>query len=71
MLFNPMYLLMVLLPGLLLSGAASWLVRSAFAKYSRVPSQRGITGAKAVCGGRGHNSNDTALLLDASRPARW
>ncbi len=48
MFFDPMYLVMVLLPGLLISGLASWLVRSAFAKYSRVPSQHGITGAQAA-----------------------
>jgi len=46
--FDPMYLLMVMLPGLLISGAASWLVKSAFDKYSRVPSQRGITGSEAA-----------------------
>lgn len=48
MFFDPMYVVMVLLPGLLISGAASWLVRSAFTKYSQVPSQRGITGAEAA-----------------------
>ena len=48
MFFDPMYLVMVLLPGLLISGLASWMVRSAFGKYSQIPSQRGITGAEAA-----------------------
>lgn len=48
MFFDPMYVVMVLLPGLLISGLASWRVRSAFGKYSQVPSQRGITGAEAA-----------------------
>jgi len=34
--FDINYLLMVLLPGMLISGAASLLVRSAFNKYSQV-----------------------------------
>ncbi len=46
--FNPMYILIVLLPGVLLSGGASLLVRSAFNKYSKVRSQRGYTGAQAA-----------------------
>jgi Zn-dependent membrane protease YugP len=46
--FDPMYLWMVLIPGLLLSGGASLLVRSAFGYYSRVGSQRGYTGAQAA-----------------------
>jgi len=46
--FDPMYLWMVLIPGLLLSGGASLLVRSAFGYYSRVGTQRGYTGAQAA-----------------------
>lgn len=42
------YALMVLIPGLLLSGGASLLVRSAFNTYSRVRSRRGLTGAEAA-----------------------
>jgi Zn-dependent membrane protease YugP len=48
MFFDPMYALFVLLPGLLISGAASLMVRSAFNKYSRVPTSRGYTGAQAA-----------------------
>lgn len=45
---EPTYVLMVLLPGLLLSGAASWAVRSAFNRYSKVGTRRGFTGAQAA-----------------------
>ena len=47
-LFDINYLLMVILPGLLISGAASWMVRSAFNKYSRVTSHNGYSGAEAA-----------------------
>jgi hypothetical protein len=43
-----MYALMVLVPGLLISGAASLMVRLAFNKYSQVRTQRGLTGAEAA-----------------------
>ena len=46
--FDINYLLMVLLPGLLISGGASLLVRSAFNRYSKVGSQKGYTGAEAA-----------------------
>lgn len=46
--FDMTYILMVLVPGLLLSGGASWLVKSAFNKYSQVGSRRGYTGAQAA-----------------------
>ena len=46
--FDPMYLLLVVLPGMLISGGASWLVKSAFKKYSNVASRRGISGAQAA-----------------------
>ena len=42
------YLLMVVIPGMVISGIASWMVKSAFNKYSRVPSRRRITGARAA-----------------------
>jgi len=48
MIFDPMYLLLVLLPGLLISGGASLLVRMAFSKYSKVASTKGYTGAQAA-----------------------
>ena len=45
---NLQYVLMVLLPGMALSGGASWLVRTRFAKYSKIPSTRGYTGQMAA-----------------------
>lgn len=47
MFFDPMYLLFIA-PGLLLSLWASFRVKSAFNKYSKVPSMRGMTGAQAA-----------------------
>jgi Zn-dependent membrane protease YugP len=47
MFFDPMYLLFIL-PGLALSMWASFRTKSAFKKYSRVPSARGLTGAQAA-----------------------
>lgn len=46
--FDMQYVLMVLLPGMLLSGIASLMVRSAFKKYSKVRSYNGYTGAQAA-----------------------
>ena len=48
MFFDPLYYLLVLLPGLALSGLASWMVRSAFSKYSKIGTRRGMTGAQAA-----------------------
>ncbi len=48
MFFDPTYLLFVLLPGMALSMFASWRTKSAFNKYSRVPSSTGLTGAQAA-----------------------
>ena len=45
---DPMYFIMVVIPGMLLSAAASWLVKSRFNKYSKVPSTRGYTGQMAA-----------------------
>ncbi|MBC8354800.1 MAG: zinc metallopeptidase [Planctomycetes bacterium] len=47
-LFDINYILMVMLPGLLISGAASMLVKSRFKKYSQVASIKGYTGAQAA-----------------------
>jgi hypothetical protein len=47
MFFDPIYLLFAL-PGLLLSMIASAMVKSTFAKYSRIPSSTGYTGAQAA-----------------------
>lgn len=48
MFFDLKYLLFVMLPGLVISGIASWMVRSAFKKYSQVRSRRGYSGAEAA-----------------------
>lgn len=45
---DPFYFLLVIIPGLLLSGAASWLVKSRFNHYSKIPSTRGYTGQMAA-----------------------
>ena len=42
------YILMVLLPSMALSGGASWLVKTRFNKYSKIPSTRGYTGQMAA-----------------------
>ncbi len=42
------YILMVLIPSMALSGAAAWLVKSRFAKYSKVQSLKGYTGQQAA-----------------------
>jgi Zn-dependent membrane protease YugP len=46
--FDSQYLLLVLIPGLIMSGLASLMVKSSFARYSRQRTQRGITGAQAA-----------------------
>ena len=46
--FDPMYLLLVMLPGFALSGAAAWLVKKRFAQYANVPTSRGYTGQQAA-----------------------
>ena len=48
MYFDSLYLLLVLAPGLVLSGVASWLVKSRFNKYSQVGTRNGYTGAQAA-----------------------
>jgi Zn-dependent membrane protease YugP len=42
------YLLYVLIPGLLISGFATWRVKSAFNRYSKVGSRRGYSGLQAA-----------------------
>ena len=46
--FDMNYLLIVLIPGLIMSGLASLMVKSAFNKYSQVGTRRGYTGAQAA-----------------------
>ncbi|MBV6396596.1 MAG: hypothetical protein HFACDABA_02196 [Anaerolineales bacterium] len=48
MVFDPTYLLCVALPTLLLMGAASWYVKSAYNKWSQVRNTSGLTGAQAA-----------------------
>lgn len=48
MFFDPIYLLVVLLPGLAISGIASWMTKSAFSRYSRQRTATGLTGAQAA-----------------------
>lgn len=48
MYFDPTYIVMVLLPGMLIAGAASMLVRIRFNRYSQVGSRHGFTGAQAA-----------------------
>ncbi|HYL04975.1 MAG TPA: zinc metallopeptidase [Thermoanaerobaculia bacterium] len=48
MFFYDFHYLLFIMPGLLLSLWASWRTRSAFNKYSRVRSARGLTGAQAA-----------------------
>jgi Zn-dependent membrane protease YugP len=47
-LFDMKYILFVVVPTLVMSGLASLLVKSAFAKYSQVATRRGYTGAEAA-----------------------
>ncbi|MCB2153450.1 zinc metallopeptidase [bacterium] len=46
--FDPLYIVLVLLPGLVLAGGTSLLVKSRFSKYSKVQSSSGVTGAQAA-----------------------
>lgn len=48
MFFDVKYFLIVLIPTLIMSGAASMLVKSAFSKYAQVGTRRGYTGAQAA-----------------------
>ena len=43
-----MFYLLFIAPGLLLSLLASWMVKSAFSRYSKVLTMNGLTGAQAV-----------------------
>ncbi|MBU0676806.1 MAG: zinc metallopeptidase [Verrucomicrobia bacterium] len=48
MIFDPMYLLLAVLPGLILGGLATLVTKSTFSKYSRVRAASGLTGAQAA-----------------------
>lgn len=47
-LFDPMYLVMVMLPGMAIAGWAQWKLKSTYARTSQIASQRGLTGAEAA-----------------------
>ena len=46
--FDMKYILYVMIPGMIISGGASLLVKAAFNRYSKVRSRRGYTGAQAA-----------------------
>jgi len=46
--FDMNYMLLVMLPGMVLSGLASMMVKNTFAKYENVGTQRNMTGAEAA-----------------------
>jgi len=46
--YNPGYLLLVVLPTVVLTLFARWRVESAFRRYSQVPSERGLSGAQTA-----------------------
>lgn len=46
--FDMNYMLMVMLPGMVLSGLASMMVKRTFAKYENVTTQKNMTGAEAA-----------------------
>lgn len=46
--FDMSYMLLVMLPGMALSGLASMMVKRTFAKYETVGTQKGMTGAQAA-----------------------
>ena len=46
--FDPMYLLLVVVPGGLLSMWAQWQVKSQFTKFSKIATQRGVRGHQAA-----------------------
>ena len=48
MMFDPLYLLLVALPSLLLLGISTIAVKGSFSKYSKIANSRGITGAQAA-----------------------
>lgn len=45
---NMSYMLMVMLPGMVISGLASWMVKNTFKKYENVGTQSNMTGAEAA-----------------------
>ena len=48
MYFDMTYMLLVVLPGMVLSGGASWLVKRTFKRYESYGTQSGLTGAESA-----------------------
>ena len=48
MYFDMTYMLLVVLPGMVLSGGASWMVKNTFKKYESVGTRSNLTGAEAA-----------------------
>jgi len=48
MFLDPIYIFLVLVPSFILSSGAAWLVKSRFAKYSRIPCSTGFSGQMAA-----------------------
>ncbi len=48
MYFDMTYMLLVVLPGMVLSGGASWMVKRTFKKYESIGTQSGLTGAESA-----------------------
>ena len=46
--FDPAYLILVAIPSMILMGAASWYVRHANSKWSKIRASSGLTGAQAA-----------------------
>ena len=46
--FDMQYILYVVIPGMIISGGASLLVKATFNRYSQISSRRGFTGAQAA-----------------------
>ncbi len=60
--FDPMYLILVILPAAVLSGLAQMYVRSTYSKWSQIPNGKGINGAQT--GALIMRSNNLQVQLD-------
>jgi uncharacterized protein len=60
--FDPMYLILVILPAAVLSGLAQMYVHSTYSKWSQVPNQKGINGAQTAA--LIMRNNDLKVQLD-------
>lgn len=48
MFFDMTYMLLIVLPGMVLSGGASWMVKNTFKKYETIGTQSNLTGAESA-----------------------